>query len=85
MTFGHQHDRQVVEQLLGHRVRYLGLMGSAAKIKKLFADMRADGADSEALELVRAPIGVAIGSHTPEEIAISVAAEIIAVRNGVPV
>lgn len=85
MTFGHAHDREVVERLLDCDLRYLGLMGSSAKIRKLFADMRADGADSEALARVRAPIGVAIGSHTPEEIAISVAAEIIAVRNGAPV
>jgi len=82
MTFGHQHDRQVVEHLLGHRVRYLGLMGSAAKIKKLFADMEADGADPAALARVRAPVGVSIRSHTPEEIAVSVAAEIVGIRNG---
>ncbi len=82
MTYGHQHDRRVVENLLGLDVRYLGLMGSAAKVTKLFADMRAAGADPAALERVRAPIGMTIRSHTPEEIAISVAAEIIGVRNG---
>jgi len=82
MTFGHKHDRQVVENLLGHNVRYLGLMGSATKIKRLFADMEAKGAVPEALARVRAPIGMAIRSHTPEEIAISVAGEIIGVRNG---
>lgn len=83
MTFGHSHDRKVVERLLGHDVRYLGLMGSAAKIKKLFADMEAHGCDPDALARVRAPIGVPIGSHTPEEIAVSVAAELIGIRNGV--
>ncbi len=82
MTFGHRHDRQVVEKLLHHDVRYLGLMGSASKVKKLFADMEASGADPAALAKVRAPVGVAIRSHTPEEIAISVAAEIIGIRNG---
>ncbi|MCU0303860.1 MAG: XdhC family protein [Thermoanaerobaculales bacterium] len=85
MTFGHRHDREVVERLLGRDLRYLGLMGSAAKVKKLFADMERDGADPAALARVRAPIGVAIGSHTPEEIAISVAAELVALRNGVEI
>jgi xanthine dehydrogenase accessory factor len=85
MTYGHRHDREVVERLLGRDLRYLGLMGSAAKVRKLFADMERDGADPEALARVRAPIGVVIGSHTPEEIAISVAAELIALRNGVEV
>jgi len=83
MTYGHKHDRRVVERLLGRDYRYLGLMGSASKIKRLFADMEAKGADPEALARVRAPIGVAIRSHTPEEIAISVAAQIIGIRNGV--
>lgn len=82
MTYGHKHDRRVVENLLNHDVRYLGLMGSATKIKRLFADMEAQGADPEALARVRAPIGMAIRSHTPEEIAISVAGEIIGIRNG---
>jgi xanthine dehydrogenase accessory factor len=81
MTFGHKHDREVVENLLDHRVRYLGLMGSETKIKRLFRDMAAEGADPEALARVRAPIGMAIRSHTPEEIAVSIAAEIIAIRN----
>lgn len=82
MTYGHAHDRRVVELLLGHDVRYLGLMGSASKVKRLFTDMTADGADPEALARVRAPIGMAIRSHTPEEIAVSVAGEIIGIRNG---
>ncbi len=82
MTYGHQHDRQVVENLLGHRVRYLGLMGSETKVRKLFTAMEAAGCDRHALARVRAPIGVAISSHTPEEIAVSVTAEIIGIKNG---
>lgn len=82
MTYGHKHDRQVVENLLGHDVRYLGLLGSATKVKRLFADMEAAGADPADLARVRAPIGIAIRSHTPEEIAVSVAGEIIGIRNG---
>ena len=82
MTYGHKHDRRVVENLLGHDVRYLGLLGSATKVKRLFADMEAEGADPEALARVRAPIGMPIRSHTPEEIAVSVAGEIIGIKNG---
>ena len=82
MTYGHKHDRRVVEKLLNHNVRYLGLMGSASKVKRLFADMEVSGADSDALARVRAPIGMTIRSHTPEEIAVSVAAELIGIRNG---
>jgi xanthine dehydrogenase accessory factor len=85
MTYGHHHDRDVVERLLSRELRYLGLMGSTAKVRKLFTDMEHDGADPAALARVRAPIGVAIGSHTPEEIAVSVAAELIALRNGVEI
>ena len=82
MTFGHEHDRKVLERLLGKKLAYLGLMGSAAKVQRLFKDLVADGTPREDLEGVRAPVGLSIGSHTPEEIGISIAAEIIALRNG---
>jgi xanthine dehydrogenase accessory factor len=81
MTFGHAHDRQVLEGLLGKNLAYLGLMGSKAKVRQMYAAMVADGMEESAVEGVRAPVGMSIGSHTPEEIAVSVAAEIIAVRN----
>jgi len=81
MTFGHAHDRLVLEGLLGKRYAYLGLMGSEAKVRQMFAAMASEGASEDDLEEVRAPVGMAIGSHTPEEIAVSVAAEIIAIRN----
>jgi len=79
MTF---HDRKVLEGLLGKDFAYLGLMGSVAKVRQMYAAMEADGIDAKDLERVQAPVGVSIGSHTPEEIAISIAAEIIAVKNG---
>ena len=82
MTFGHVHDRKVLEGLLGKDFAYLGLMGSVAKVRQMYAAMEADGIDAKDLERVQAPVGVSIGSHTPEEIAISIAAEIIAVKNG---
>jgi xanthine dehydrogenase accessory factor len=81
MTFGHVHDREVLERLLGKEFAYLGLMGSEAKVRQMFAGMMENGIPENLLEGVRAPLGVPIGSHTPEEIAISIAAEIIATRN----
>jgi len=82
MTFGHAHDRQVLEGLLGGDFAYLGLMGSRAKVRQMYAAMVADGIPEAGLAAVTAPVGLSIGSHTPEEIAISIAAEIISTRNG---
>jgi xanthine dehydrogenase accessory factor len=81
MTFGHAHDRQVLNGLLGKNFAYLGLMGSKNKVRQMYAAMVADGMDESAVQHVRAPVGMSIASHTPEEIAISVAAEIISLRN----
>ena len=81
MTFGHAHDRQVLEGLLGRTYAYLGLMGSKSKVRQMYAAMAADGIPEAELEGVKAPVGIPIGSHTPEEIAISIAAEIISLRN----
>jgi xanthine dehydrogenase accessory factor len=82
MTYGHQRDRQVLERLLGRDYAYLGLLGSKAKVRTMFSEMTRDGIPATDLDQVRAPVGLAIGSHTPEEIAISIAAEIVALRNG---
>ncbi len=82
MTFGHRHDAQVLEQLVRRPLRYLGMMGSASKIGQIREQLLAAGIPRAALDAVRAPIGLPIASNTPEEIAISIAAEIIAVRNG---
>ncbi|MGD9253612.1 MAG: XdhC family protein [Holophagae bacterium] len=82
MTYGHAHDRFVLERLLGRDYAYLGVLGSKAKIRAMFAEMTADGTSPELIETVRAPVGLAIGSHTPEEIAVSIAGEMIALRNG---
>jgi xanthine dehydrogenase accessory factor len=82
MTYGHHHDRLALERLLGKDLAYLGVLGSKAKIRQMFAAMKNDGVPASALERVRAPVGISIGSHTPEEIAVSIAAEIVAVRNG---
>lgn len=82
MTHGHRDDEEVLRKILHLDLRYLGLMGSATKVALLFRRMKTDGVDPRLLEKVHAPIGLQIGSHTPEEIAISIAAEIIRIRNG---
>ncbi|AHJ96364.1 XdhC family protein [Hymenobacter swuensis] len=81
MTFGYRTDLLALRTLLRHPVRYLGVMGSAAKIAELLATLRAEGVSEELLARVHAPIGLPINSRTPEEIAISIAAELIRERN----
>jgi xanthine dehydrogenase accessory factor len=81
MTSGHLADEQVLRQLAGKKLRYLGLLGSAAKNARLFANLARKGVSRRALARVRAPVGMPIHSHTPEEIAVSIAAEIIQEKN----
>ena len=78
MTVGYRTDAVVLRRLLGHPYRYLGVMGSTAKVAELRRVLTEEGFDVGSL---RGPIGVPINSRTPEEIAVSVAAELIAARN----
>lgn len=81
MTYGHQADEKVLAQLAGKKLRYLGLLGSPAKNALIFARLKKKGITAAMLKKVHAPVGLPIHSHTPEEIAISIAAEIIQVKN----
>lgn len=63
---------------------YLGVLGSKKKMEKLFADYRAGGIAEEVLQRIHTPIGLDISSQTPEEIAVSIAAEIIWRKNSGP-
>lgn len=81
MTFGFRTDAVALAQLLPKPLRFLGLMGSQAKVTKLLADLRAANADPAALARVQAPIGLPIGSQTPMEIAVSVAAQLVRIRS----
>ena len=60
------------------------MLGSKAKVAAMFTKLRADGFTDAELGRVHAPIGIPINSRTPEEIAVSIAAEIIRVKNGAP-
>ncbi len=81
MTFGYRTDDIAVRALLGTEYRYIGLLGSRKKIEKLFAEFENSDLDKQALLKIHSPIGVPIKSQTPEEIAVSIAAEIIAEKN----
>ena len=80
MTFGYRTDAVALRQLLDKPLRFLGMMGSVAKIERLLADLRAEGASDEQLARLHAPIGLPIGATSPREIAVAVVAEIIAHR-----
>jgi xanthine dehydrogenase accessory factor len=62
--------------------KYLGLIGSARKVRGVMERLAADGVVPEKLEAIRAPIGLSIGAVTPEEIAVAILAEVTAVRRG---
>ncbi|MES2646569.1 MAG: XdhC family protein [Bacteroidota bacterium] len=81
MTVGYRTDDLVIRAMLQKQLAYLGVLGSKKKIEKLFSDYIAEGISKDLLDNIRAPIGLDINSRTPEEIAISIAAEIIQVKN----
>jgi xanthine dehydrogenase accessory factor len=82
MTLGYNTDQIVIKRLLDRDFKYFGVLGSRSKMATLLKDLKNDGYSSERLDRIHTPIGLPIGSRTPEEIAISIAAEIISVRNG---
>lgn len=83
MTFGYRTDDLAIRALLDKDFTYVGVLGSKTKVEKLFSDYRAEGISEEKLNRIHAPIGLPINSQTPEEIAVSIAGEIIRVKNGV--
>ena len=82
MTLGFASDKVVIRELIDRDLKYFGVLGSRAKMATLMKELRAEGFSKERLSSIHAPIGLPINSQTPEEIAISIAAEIISVKNG---
>lgn len=83
VTRGHRHDLDALQALAGRPLRYLGLIGSRAKVARLYEQLLAQGQTRlEDLSHVHAPIGLDIGAVTPQEIAVSIVAELVAVRRG---
>jgi xanthine dehydrogenase accessory factor len=81
VTRGHNHDEEALYHLVDRGARYVGMIGSKRKIKLIYDDLLAEGVTPEALDAVHAPVGLDIGSQTVMEIAVSIAAELVAHRN----
>jgi xanthine dehydrogenase accessory factor len=82
VTRGHQHDLAALRAVVTRELRYVGLIGSRAKITRIVDALLEEGVAPEALRRVHAPIGLDIGAVTPQEIAVSIVAELVAVRHG---
>ncbi len=80
VTRGHAHDLTVLEQALKTPAAYIGMIGSKRKTRHCFQSLRDKGINADELARVHAPIGLDIQSETPEEIAVSIVAEMIQVR-----
>ncbi len=81
VTRSHQSDQAVLKYVVDKECAYVGMIGSGSKIAKLFAALEASGVDRGLLDKVHSPIGLKIGSEGPSEIAVAIAAELIAVKN----
>ena len=81
MSFGYRTDDIIIRRLLDKKFKYIGMLGSATKINTLFKNLLLDGFDESQINKVQAPIGINIKSETTYEIAISIAAQLINVKN----
>jgi xanthine dehydrogenase accessory factor len=81
VTRGHQKDTQVLQWAATTPAGYIGMIGSKRKIHTVFSYLKTKGISQEQLDHVHTPIGLPIGAETPEEIAVSIMAEIIQVRH----
>jgi len=81
VTHQHAHDQQILEYCVRKPFAYIGMIGSKTKVKKAFEQLRNKGVEEEMIAKIYSPIGLEIGAQTPAEIAVSIAAELIAVKN----
>lgn len=79
VTKGHQHDETVLHQALASGAGYIGMIGSHRKVAAVFARLREAGVSEEELRRVHAPVGLEIGAESPAEIALAIAAQLVAV------
>lgn len=82
MTRGHSFDREVLVQALESHAFYIGMIGSRSKKESVYAALRKEGVPDAELACVRCPIGLPIGADSPQQIAVSVVAELLAARAG---
>jgi len=85
VTHHHPLDQALVRALVGSRAGFCGLVASEAKRNKFLLRLTAQGVPAEALARLRAPLGIQIGAVTPEEIALSIVAELVAWRHGIQI
>ncbi len=81
MTFGYRSDNIALRAVINKDFKYIGVLGSQTKMDELFKEWKHDGLSLKRLEKIHSPIGLSIKSQSPMEIAISIAAEIIKVKN----
>jgi len=82
VTRGHRDDMRVLGWAVGTEARYIGMIGSKRKVLSVYQALEREGISAGKFDKVHAPVGLEIGALTPNEIAISIAAELIAVRRG---
>ncbi|HKF37385.1 MAG TPA: XdhC/CoxI family protein [Ktedonobacteraceae bacterium] len=80
VTRGHHLDKDALRAALETHARYVGMIGSPGKIKNIFRDLLKEGIPRERVTQVHSPIGLDLGAETPEEIALSIAAEMVMIR-----
>jgi xanthine dehydrogenase accessory factor len=80
VTRGHKHDERSLQAVLNSPAKYIGMIGSRRKVEVIFNDLRNGGASEVQLDRVHAPIGLKLNAVTTEEIALSIAAELVSVR-----
>ena len=81
LTRGHLHDKTVLQQALKTPAGYIGMIGSRKKRDAIYRTLENEGFSAEDFEKVHCPIGLSIGAQTPEEIAVSIVAELIHARS----
>lgn len=82
VTRGHSEDESCMAAVLKTKPEYVGMIGSKRRTKIVLERLRSSGVEAEKLAMVHAPIGLDIGAVTPEEVALAIMAEIVAVRRG---
>ena len=80
VTRGHKHDQDCLRLMADRRLDYLGMIGSQRRIDAVLAELVEEGISADALRALHAPIGLEIGARTPAEIAVSILAQMIALR-----
>jgi xanthine dehydrogenase accessory factor len=80
VTRGHRDDMRILHWAVQTRARYIGMIGSRRKVIEIFKTLQNEGVPAHLFDRVHAPVGLDIGAITPEEIAVAITAELIAVR-----